>query len=310
MPKIFGVRPQLLIILVAAILCAPTLIVMNYPVGGKVIIGSKPWVRPFTFPHGGRQLLPRYRLVALYGTPDTPALGALGEQDAEASITRVKGIASAYQALSTEYILPTLEIITTVASATPTDDGDYSYPVDHSIIQQWITAAGMAGVYVVVDLQPGRSSFLAQAKQLEGLLMEPNVGLALDPEWRLKPDQVHLQQIGSVDISEVNQTSSWLAGLTRQHHLPQKLFLLHQFRSDMLRNREQLDTSHSELAYIIQMDGQGSQEAKLDTWRAIVANPPTNVQFGWKNFYKKDTVLRSPADTMGVQPGPWYVSYQ
>ena len=40
-------------------------------------------------------------------------------------------------------------------------------------------------MYVVLDLQPGRTDFLTQAKRYEPLLALPHVGLALDPEWRL-----------------------------------------------------------------------------------------------------------------------------
>jgi len=58
------------------------------------------------------------------------------------------------------------------------------------------------------------------------------------------------------------------------------------------------------------MDGQGSQDGKMDTWRAITTDPPANVRFGWKNFVKKDTTLRSPEDTAKLSPEPWYISYQ
>ena len=177
-------------------------------------------------------------------------------------------------------------------------------------MQPWVTAARKAGVYVVLDLQPGRADFLSQAKAYTPLLEQPNVGLALDPEWRLAPDQVPLVQIGSVDIREVNATASWLANLTKQDKLPQKLFLLHEFRLSMLPDRQRLDTSHPELAYAVQMDGQGPQSTKLDTWHAVTADPPPNVRFGWKNFYQKDTPTRSPAATMALAPKPWYISYQ
>ena len=53
-----------------------------------------------------------------------------------------------------------------------------------------VEAAAEHGVYVVLDLQPGRQDFLSQAQQYQELLELPNVGLALDPEWRLGPDQV------------------------------------------------------------------------------------------------------------------------
>jgi hypothetical protein len=265
---------------------------------------------PYTFPKGGRTLFPDYRLVALYGTPDEAALGVLGEQPVGETITRVKALAAQYQPLVSEHILPTLEMITTVASAFPTDNDDYSQEVDAAKLQTWITEARKDGVYIVLDLQPGRSNFLAQAKQYEALLAQPNVGLALDPEWRLTPTELPLQQIGTVSIAEINSVSSWLAQLTKSTKLPQKLFLLHQFRPEMIPDRSKLDTSHTDLAYAVQMDGQGTQPEKQSSWKAITASPPPNVHFGWKNFYKQDKPPLTPQATMQLKPEPWYVSYQ
>jgi hypothetical protein len=264
---------------------------------------------PFMFPDGGRQLAGKYRMVALYGAIDSPALGILGEQPVGPGIARAKQLASEYQPFSHETMYPAFEIIATVAAAEPTNDGNYSREADPNAIRPWIDVAKANGVYVVLDLQPGRTDFLSQARMYESLLTEPNVGLALDPEWRLAPNQFHLQQIGSVAVDEVDATSQWLADLTKQHHLPQKLFLLHQFRVDMIAGREHLQL-HPELSTIVQMDGQGAQNVKNDTWNATVTAPPPGIQFGWKNFLDEDKPMLSPEATMQHIPKPWYVSYQ
>jgi hypothetical protein len=264
----------------------------------------------YTFPGGGRELLPEHRIVALYGSPASKRLGALGEQPLQEAVARAKKVAAQYQPHTSKRVLPAFEIIATVASATPTKDGDYSSEVAMATLRPWIAAAKKKGMYVVLDLQPGRKHFLTQAKMYEPLLREPHVGLALDPEWRLAPHQIHLEQIGSVTAEEVNQVADWLADLTKKYHLPQKMFLLHQFRLSMIKNRAQLDTSHKELAYVIQMDGNGAQSTKLDTWRVIRAGAPQNIYFGWKNFYDEDHPALSPQQTMKLAPVPWYVSYQ
>lgn len=266
--------------------------------------------KPQTEEAAQQTIFPGHRIAALYGTPNVPVLGVLGEQDVTASIERAKGLAQNYQGFSDEKIVPAMEIITTVASSSPTENGDYSQEVALETLKPWVEAAQKAGVYVILDLQPGRTDFLTQAKQYEELLRYSNVGLALDPEWRLAPNQVQLEQIGSVSIGEVNATAAWLAGLTKQHKLPQKVFLLHQFRLSMIADRSSLDTSHKELAYVIQMDGQGGQGVKQETWRAITADAPANVYFGWKNFYDEDKPMLSPEETMRVTPKPWYISYQ
>jgi hypothetical protein len=264
----------------------------------------------YHFPDGGHTLMPNYRLIALYGTPGAPVLGALGQQSLEQSIARAQKMARAYQPYSKEPTMPTLEIIATIASSGPTDNKDYSTQLPLSLLEPWVQQALAHNVYVVLDLQSGRSDFLSQAKTLQPLLEYPNVGLALDPEWRLKPDQKPLVQIGNVSIHEVNETADWLADLTGRRHLPQKLFLLHEFRLSSLPSRVMLDTSRPQLAYAIQMDGQGPQSEKDHTWQQVITNAPTNTRFGWKNFLKKDPVVLTPKQTMAVKPQPWYVSYQ
>ena len=254
-------------------------------------------------------LFPGRRLVAIYGHPGDDNLGVLGEQPADAAVQRAREIAAGYYGVSPELVIPTFEIITTVASSEAGTDGDYSLESTLDHVRPWVDAAAAAGFYVVLDLQPGYTDFLTQAKRYEQLLVQPHVGLALDPEWRLAPGERHLHDIGQVSADEVNQVATWLAELTRRHALPQKLLLLHQFRVDMLPDRLAVQV-HPELALVVQMDGLGPQEVKLETWRAITAGGPAGVQFGWKNFYDEDTPVRSPADTVALVPSPVYISYQ
>jgi hypothetical protein len=157
-----------------------------------------------------------------------------------------------YLGVRSEPVIPTFEIITTVASSEAGADGDYSLESTLDHIRPWVDAARVAGLYVVLDLQPGHADFLTQAMRYEELLAQPHVGLALDPEWRLAPGERHLRDIGQVSADEVNRVSAWLADLTRRNHLPQKLLLLHQFRLDMLPDRAQILVP-PELALVVQM---------------------------------------------------------
>ena len=261
-------------------------------------------------PGGGELMFPGRRLVALYGHPGTPSLGVLGQQDVTASIARARRMASAYRPLSRVPVVPAFEIIATVALAFPGRDGDYSNESDVSSLRPWVLDATAAGMYIVLDLQPGRASLLAQAKRYQSLLTLPNVGLALDPEWKLGPGQRPLRQIGSVSIGEVNGVVRWLAALTALHHLPQKLLVLHQFRLSMITGEQQLDTGHDDLAIVIHMDGQGTPADKQDTWNAVTPAAPARIFFGWKNFLVKDHPMLSPQETMAETPAPVMISYQ
>ena len=249
------------------------------------------------------------RLVAAYGHPSTPGLGVLGEQGPEAAVERLRAIAEGYGSDGSA-ILPTFEIIATVASASAGGDGDYSRLTDVEVIRPWIEVAAASGVYVVLDLQPGRSDFLSQAKLYEEFLRLPHVGLALDPEWRLKPDQVHLRQIGTVDAAEINQVVDWLAGIVREEALPQKLLIVHQFRFSMITNRELIETP-PELAVLIHMDGQGSLGAKYNTWNTLTGEPDAGrFHWGWKNFYDEDSPMATPEQVLALSPKIFYVSFQ
>ena len=262
-------------------------------------------------PGGGQTVFPGRRMVALYGHPGGGSLGVLGEQGIEATIERARATAAAYQPHSTEPVIPALEIIATVASAEPGTDGNYSRATSAQDLLPWVDAAEKAGVYVVLDLQPGRGTFLDQARLYEDLLARPSVGLALDAEWRLAPGQRHLEQIGSVDAAEVNEVARWLAALTRDRSLPQKVLMLHQFNSAMITNRAQLDVSQDELAVSLHADGHGTPGEKLDTWNTLLAGLQPGIWPGWKNFYDEDRPTLSPEQTFTqVSPKPWFISYQ
>ncbi len=264
-------------------------------------------------PGGGYYILPRdhtRRYLSYYGHPDTVALGALGEQGPAETLQVMQPLIEAYGADGAE-VIPAFEIIASVASAGATDDGDYSYEWPIDSFDAWIEFAEANGVYVVLDLQPGRDDFLSQAVQYEELLRLPFVGLALDPEWRLKDNQVHLQQVGTVDSSEINETLNWLADLVRDTGLPQKMVIVHQFRTTMVTNRSEI-IDRPELQVVVQMDGDGFEAEKDATWAQLQEGAEdAHWAWGWKNFYDEDEPgPPTPESTLSKVPTPVYISYQ
>lgn len=261
-------------------------------------------------PGGGTTLFPGRRMVALYGTPGTGALGLLGEQGPDEALARAAALASEYQPFSEEPVIPAFEVIATVASSDPGSTGDYTSYVDRDRLAQWVEAAGEADTYVVLDLQPGTEDFTTQAKAFEDLLLLPHVGLALDPEWRLQPGQRHMEQIGQVSAAEINETTQWLAGLVAEHRLPEKLVILHQFQARMIPDRAEV-AEREGLVLMVHADGNGSAEQKQETWRSLKKDLPSGMRLGWKNFIDEDSPTFTPERTMTeVSPQPWFVSYQ
>lgn len=262
-------------------------------------------------PGGGQLLFPEHMFVGLYGYTEGGSLGVLGEQDVTASVQRATETAGTYAELVPTTVVPMFEIIATVASEFAGPDGNYSTESPIAQLQPWVDAAGAAGIYVVLDLQPGRTDFLTQAQAYEPLLRLPFVGLALDPEWRLRSNEVHLTQIGTVSIEEVNSVVTWLAELTRANALPQKLLVLHQFLPAMIQDRALLDTSREELAVLIHVDGKGSQPDKQATWASLHEDPPAGVYWGWKNFVDEDLPMLTPEETIDqALPTPQLITYQ
>ncbi len=264
-------------------------------------------------PGGGFYVLPpdhQRRYVAYYGHPGTTALGALGEQGPAETLQVMQPFLDAYEGDGAQ-VIPTYEIIATVASGSAGEDGDYSTEWAPGTFADWITFAGENDMYVLLDLQPGREDFLSQAKLYEELLLIPYVGLAIDPEWRITDSQVHLEQTGTVDASEINEVIAWLGDLVRDNGLPQKMLVLHQFKTSMITNRDQVG-ERPELQVVVQMDGDGTEAQKNSTWQILREGADdAHWAWGWKNFFDEDEPgPPTPESTMSKVPTPVYISYQ
>ncbi|NLF90531.1 MAG: cell wall-binding repeat-containing protein, partial [Corynebacterium marinum] len=92
--------------------------------------------------------------------------------------------------------------------------------------------------------------------------------------------------------------------------LPQKGLIVHQFQMQMLRDREQINTDHPELAFILHADGHGVAEEKFATWDAVRQGLDEDWFMAWKNFIDEDKPTFTPEQTYGIEPRPWFVSYQ
>lgn len=261
-------------------------------------------------PGGGTLLFPGRHLIATYGHPGVAPLGVMGEDDPEDAVARAKDYVKQYEKFADDPVLPAFEIIASVAQADPGPRGDYSEPAPVETLKPYVEAMTKAGGYVIIDLQPGSADFLDQAKFYEELLKMPNVGLALDPEWKMEPGQVPATQVGHVKAEEVNRVADWLAELTRKNNLPQKMLMLHQFQLQMIRDRETLDLSHPELAFVLHADGHGTAQEKFETWNVMLQDLQPEIFEAWKNFIDEDQPMFTPEETMNIEPRPWLVTYQ
>ncbi len=283
-------------------------------VGPVLPTGSAPPRPASELPRGGRTIFPTHVVVMAYGTAGTGSLGVLGEVPPEEASQRLLAGAIPYAKASGRQILPAFELITTVAQRSPGADGSYSFAQPEEQVQRYLDVARAHKYLLVLDFQPGRATFLEQVKRYERFLRQPDVGIALDPEWVLKPGQQPSRQIGTTDAATINEVSAYVAGIVEQENLPEKLFIVHQFQTRMIPDREQV-IARPGLSTLVHVDGFGGQKAKKDTYRVLAATEGaarTNGQLfnGFKLFLDEDTDLMTPAEAMALTPQPDLVSYQ
>jgi hypothetical protein len=113
--------------------------------------------------------------------------------------------------------------------------------------------------------------------------------------------------IGHVEAREVNRTSAWLARLVARRHLPQKLFVLHQFRSAMIRHLDHV-RHRAGLAMVQHVDGFGTPGEKRATFHAVVH--PQQFTLGFKLFYRVDIHRMGARDVFALRPPVRFVSFQ
>lgn len=284
----------------------PTSAPPSTPVPPDAVPDAVPGVVP-ELPGGGRAVFAGNRfLVAYYGTASTPALGVLGEGTPDRIMPRLRRAAAPF-ARGGRTVQPVFELIVQIAHAHPTRSGTYSSGISRARVQRYIDAAHRHGALLVLDLQPGRADFLTVAKRWAWALKDPWVGLALDPEWRMGPRGVPGRRIGSVSAAEVNRVSGWLDRLTARNGLPQKVFMLHQFRTAMVRNIDRV-RERDNLAMVQHVDGFGTPQQKLATYRHVIR--PRQFALGFKLFYDEDVRRMRPAQVLRIRPRVSFVSFQ
>jgi hypothetical protein len=258
-------------------------------------------------PGGGRRLFPDRRIVAYYGAPQDDELGALGIGTPAHAARRLERQAKPY-ATKARPVLPAMELLAVTAAASPGEGSRYNTRQDASIIDRYHRAARKAKALLVLDIQPGRSDFFTEATRLKRWLKEPDVGLALDPEWRMGPGQVPGQVIGHVDAREVNAVSAWLSKIVVRRKLPQKLFLIHQFTNDMVDDTQLHERAG--LAMVLNADGFGTRALKKAKYHSFTSSPRPFFGEGFKLFYREDTNLMKPRQVLRLKPPPDVVVYE
>lgn len=258
-------------------------------------------------------LLPRRRIVAFYGNPASTRMGILGELPPRQMLSRLDREVAAWQRADPGTpVQPALHLIATMAAGDPGPDGLYRVRMSGRRIDQVKEWADRRNALLFLDIQPGRSTVRAELPRLRPWLVQPDVHLALDPEWNMGPEGRPGRAIGSMSAAEINYAIRWLADIVEEHDLPPKILVVHRFTQHMVRQAGDILVD-ARVQVVLHMDGWGPPAQKLTTYRSIVA--PEAGQFtGFKLFYKNDVregsrMLR-PEEILALRPIPFYIQYQ
>jgi len=274
--------------------------------GGSAQASSVPRLVP-QLPRGGKRIFPDNRVVAFYGAPQSDRLGVLGIGSPARAAARLARVSRRY-AKKTRPVLPAFELIATIAAEDPGEGGLHRLHQPSATIDRYLRAARRAKALLLLDIQPGRGDFLSEARRLERWLREPDVGLALDPEWHVGANEVPGQTIGSVTAEEINEVTAYVSGLVAERRMPEKLFVVHQFTSGMIQGKERV-LERPGLALTMNVDGFGDRPNKRGKYREFTSEAK-RFHDGFKLFYEEDSNLMRPRDVLRLSPPPDLIVYE
>ena len=138
-------------------------------------------------PRGGREMLPALSTGGLCRGDRRLNPWPARDRALNQRVTEIESRAKPYAA--GREILPVVEVIATVVQGSSGRDGKYRVRLTDAQISKYHKAARKHRAMLLLNFQPGRSEFITEAKAFQKWLKEPDVGVALDPEWAMDRDQ-------------------------------------------------------------------------------------------------------------------------
>lgn len=249
--------------------------------------------------------LPANRIVALYGSPQMP-LTAVGMRSPAAAARKLAAQSRPYEQLGPRPVIGEIDLVSVLATASAGADGKYRSRQDPAVIDEYLKVARAAGARLMLDIQPGRSSFAAEVRALREWILEPDVDIGLDPEWNVGRRGVPGRTEGSVTARELNTVIRSLSATVRESGLPSKVLVVHQFRTGSIRGRAQIKARRG-VQPVLNFDGIGSPRAKATGYAAL--SSPTLFN-GFSLFYQRDRPLMQPSSILALEPEPDFLLYQ
>ncbi len=241
--------------------------------------------------------------ITYYGRPGIALMGIIGEHDAAAIMPLIKAKAAEYDEANgpTVGVQPAVHLVWGMATVDDQPDNSHIAYLSEAEVMPYIQEGLKAGVDVILDSQIANLSPTASISPALPYLQYPNVHLAIDPEFAVvHPGQaIPGNPIGYLTAEQVNDVQRAMAEYMRAHGIEGKrILMVHQFQSNMIVDKEQLDPTFPEVELTLSVDGFGNPYVKTWKYNALVdANTPFT---SFKLFYGWDDPLMTPRQALGV----------
>lgn len=274
-----------------------------------------PWpVTDNPYPNYGA-LLPFNRIVAYYGNFYSTGMGILGQYRPDEVLRRLRADVEKWKAADPATpVVPAIDYIAVTAQLSPGADRMYRFRMPDTQIQKAIDLAKQVDGIVILEVQSALAPLQGEIERLEPFLKLPQVHLAIDPEFAMRPSGRRPGTVvGTVDAKDVNAAAEYLAKLVREHHLPPKVLVVHRYTRAMVTNADNI-APLPEVQVVMDMDGWGPPSQKIATYQAYIQAYP--VQFtGFKLFYRNDirragSRMMTPEEILKLMPSPSFIQYQ
>jgi hypothetical protein len=259
-------------------------------------------------------ILPAKRIVAYYGNPLDKRMGVLGEYPKDQMLSMLeKEVARWSKADPSHPVVPALHMVVTTAQGAPGKNGLYRLWMRDSLVNEVYSWAKSKKAIFFLDIQIGMSTVQNEMPRLRPFLENPDVHMALDPEFAMRVAGVPPgRKIGTMDAEDINWAVNYLDEIVRSKNLPPKILIVHRFTRKMVTNADKIRFTPN-VQVVMDMDGWGPPWLKFDSYHDYVKKEP--VQFtGFKLFYHNDTKkgdpLLTPSEVLRLNPRPLYIQYQ
>jgi hypothetical protein len=271
-------------------------------------------------------------VIAFYAIPNAEATGPAYELTSS-MLNKLQAQGDAYQQLDPVHPVQLgIDLVASIPDGFPGPERTYSHHLDPATIQSYIDFCQKNSLILFLDLSFGLAPIESEVNFFLPYLEHYSfVQMAIDPEWMFpRHDGIPGINLSNVRSSDLNPIIEALAELPMQYHVPRKILLIHQYRSDGDGLKNPYDAGLAEIAdkgnllndplvdVVIHVDSvggyvgdQADKTWQYNTWVGRDMQTYHNFRYGgFKLFYHIETkTLMTPQQVLALNPPPMVVTY-